>query len=155
MSTDTVSLLALPDGRLGYQSDTGPVPVSVVRCFPWTWPDRYLSLRNADGDEVALIDSPDVLDGTSRTLLLHELDQTGQTFTITAIQAVGKEIELRCWEVETPGGERHFQTELDEWPRELPDGSLLIQDLFGDLYRIADPMKLDPPSRKLLLPLLG
>ena len=34
--------------------------------------------------------------------------------------------------------DRTFQTRLDHWPCELPGGGLLIRDVAGDLYYIAD-----------------
>ena len=46
--------------------------------------------------------------------------------------------------------ERTFQTKLDDWPRELPGGGLLIGDVAGDLYQIANRDDLDEKSRKLL-----
>jgi hypothetical protein len=47
-------------------------------------------------------------------------------------------------------GNRSFQTHLDDWPRVLPGGGLLIRDVAGDLYRLADPKRLDKKSRALL-----
>jgi hypothetical protein len=52
--------------------------------------------------------------------------------------------------VRTSQGDRSFQTRLDDWPRRLPDGGLLIRDITGDLYRIADVACLDGKSRALL-----
>ena len=62
----------------------------------------------------------------------------------------GEEIEIRTFAVETKQGKRTFQTERDEWPRELAGGGLLIRDVAGDLYAVRDPAALDPQSRKLL-----
>ena len=148
-------LESMPDGRPALVQEGNRTPIHVVPCFPWTHPNQFLSLRDDDGTEQALIQDTAELDPSSRDVLEKETRTNGHVFTITGILHVAKEIELRCWEVTIPGGERHFQTELDEWPRALPDGSLLIQDLYNDLYRIPDPSQLDPASRKLLLPLLG
>lgn len=150
----TPSLLQLPDGRLALQSDSGPRPVQLNRCFPWSHPDRFLSLRDPDGNELLFLQNPDDLDPASRELLQDELAQSGSLFEIESIQSLSKEIELRCWEVTTRQGPRSFQTELDEWPRTLPDGRLLIEDLFGDLY-VVDPARLDPAGRNYIWPLTG
>ena len=45
---------------------------------------------------------------------------------------------------------RSFQTHLDDWPRALPNGGILIRDVAGDLYRIAPPSQMDRKSRELL-----
>lgn len=36
----------------------------------------------------------------------------------------------------------------------MPGGGLLIRDVMGDLYRVADPGRLDRHSQKLLWPFL-
>ena len=43
-----------------------------------------------------------------------------------------------------------FQTRLDAWPRRVPGGGVLIRDVAGDLYYVADPESLDKRSRDLL-----
>jgi hypothetical protein len=149
------TLLQLPDGRLALQNETGPQPVKLCRCFPWSHPDRFLSLRDEDGTELLFLQSPDELDPASRALLITELQQGGTLFEIESIESLSKEIELRCWEVTTRQGPRSFQTELDEWPRDLPDGRLLVEDLFGDLYVIPPIDQLDPASRKRIWPLMN
>ncbi len=150
----SMELVRLTDNRLGLRKDSEEIPVTIMRCFPWSNPTSYLSLRDEKGEEQGFVTHLEELSPSSRSHLEQELRLTGQTFEIIRIQKVQKEIELRCWEVETKGGNRHFQTELDVWPRALPDGSLLLQDLFGDLYRI-HPQSLDAPSLKILTPLLG
>ncbi len=151
----TPTLLQLPDGRLALQSESGPQPVQLCRCFPWSHPDHFLSLRNQEGEELLFLQSPDELDPASSALLKSELTRSGTLFEIESIQSLRKEIELRCWEVTTRQGPRSFQTELDEWPRALPDGRLLIEDLFGDLYVVPPVHHLDPASQNRIWPLLG
>lgn len=148
-------LLQLPDGRLALQTPTGPQAVQISRCFPWTAPRQFLSLRNADGDELLFVASLDDLEPASREILEAEIASSTGTFAITSIQSLKKEIELRCWEVTTRQGPRSFQTELDEWPRELPDGTFLVEDLFGDLYVLPPLDQLDALSRKYFWPLVG
>jgi hypothetical protein len=54
----------------------------------------------------------------------------------------------RRWKVRTRQGQRSFQTALDAWPRESPDGALLVEDVGGDLYRLPPAEELDAKSRK-------
>jgi Domain of unknown function (DUF1854) len=124
--------------------------VKLQRCFPWTEPDRYISLRAADDSEFAFVEDPTELDATSRALLEQALEEVGFVFRITRVMKVEEEFELRVWQVETPFGPRAFQTALDSWPRETPDGGLLIEDVAGDLFAITDPAALDPRSRELV-----
>ena len=63
---------------------------------------------------------------------------------------IEEEVEIRRWLVEARQGPRAFQTRLDDWPRGLPHGGLLIRDLAGDLYHLVEPKRLDKQSRELL-----
>ncbi len=74
--------------------------------------------------------------------------EEGFVLEIEGIDDVEDEIEIRMWKVQTKQGVRFFQTMRDEWPREMDDGALLIRDVAGDLYRLADPGALDAASRK-------
>src|SRR6266403_2260764 len=78
------------------------------------------------------------------------LRQTRFVFEVIAIENVEDEFDLRTWSVKTRQGRRSFQTKLDEWPRTLETGAVMIRDLSGDLYQIKDPTAPDPASQKLV-----
>jgi hypothetical protein len=59
-------------------------------------------------------------------------------------------VEIRSWKVETRQGPRSFQTRLDDWPMDVPGGGIVIRDVAGDLYHVAEPEKLDRRSRTWL-----
>jgi hypothetical protein len=139
-----------PDGRLWAMRAGEARPVVVRRCFPWSEPGRYLSLRDDDDREFALVRDPAELDDGSREALGAALVAVGFVFAVTRVLALDEEVELRHWRVETRQGPRSFQTRLDDWPRGVPGGGLLIRDVAGDLYHIADPAALDRKSRELL-----
>ncbi|HXV90695.1 MAG TPA: DUF1854 domain-containing protein [Gemmatimonadales bacterium] len=139
-----------PDGRLWAMRAGEARPVVVRRCFPWSEPGRYLSLRDEDDREFALVRDPVELDAGSRAALGAAVVAAGFVFAVTRVLALEEEVELRDWRVETRQGPRSFQTRLDDWPRTMPGGGLLIRDVAGDLYHIADPARLDQRSRELL-----
>jgi hypothetical protein len=124
--------------------------VHVHRCFPWSEPGRFLSLRDGDDEEVILIESLDGLDGGSRAVLEAALVEAGFVLEVTSILDVEEEVEIRRWQVETRQGTRSFQTRLDEWPLEVPGGGIVIRDVAGDLYHVARPDDLDERSRNWL-----
>lgn len=138
------------DGRLWATAHGAKRVVHVRRCFPWSEPARFISLRDDDGEEFALVADPDVLDARSRDALERALADAGFIFEVTAVAAIEEEVELRHWRVRTAQGDRSFQTRLDDWPRSLPGGALLVRDVTGDLYRLPDPDALDRRSRALL-----
>ena len=138
------------DGRLKALLGERTVAVKLRQCFPWSEPTRHISLRDSDDKEVALVDDPSTLDEESRQALELALAEAGFVLEVTRVLEIDEEIEIRQWTVETRQGNRSFQTHLDDWPRVLPGGGLLIRDVAGDLYRLADPQKLDKKSRALL-----
>jgi hypothetical protein len=144
------TLHVAPDGRLLHTRDGVAIPVRVQMCFPWSEPRRFISLRDDDDLEVALVEDPSALDDGSRQALDQALAAAGFVLDVTRVTGIVEEVEIRQWTVQTPHGVRHFQTHLDDWPRALPSGDLLIRDVAGDLYRLVNPAGMDRRSRELL-----
>jgi Domain of unknown function (DUF1854) len=149
-SQATLSLEKRHDGRLWALLAERAAPVKLRRCFPWTFPERYISLQTDDNTELAFVSDPAELSAASQAALSQALSEASFVFLIQRVHSVEEDFELRCFKVETPQGPRAFQTALDAWPRETPDGGLLIEDVAGDVFRIEDPSTLDPRSRELL-----
>jgi hypothetical protein len=139
------------DGRLIVVRRGATIPVRLRQCFPWSEPHRHLSLRDDEDREVGLIDDASTLDPESRHALERALAEAGFVLDVTRVVSVAEEVEIRQWTVETAhGGRRSFQTHLDDWPRVLPHGGLLLRDVGGDLYRFPEPRRMDRKSRELL-----
>lgn len=147
-----VVLRSAGDGRLVAMVGGSPVTVRVRQCFPWSEPRRHLSLRDAEDREIAHVEDPMQLDSESRRALEQALDEAGFVLDVTRVISIDEEVEIRQWTIETRQGRRSFQTHLDDWPRTLPGGGLLIRDVAGDLYRLAAPKQMDKKSRELLWP---
>jgi len=124
--------------------------VQVKPCFPLSEPDRFLSLLDKEGKEVALVESPEKLDGASGEALTKALADAAFLIDVTGIDSIVTDIELRVWKVRTEAGPRTFETRLGSWPRKLEGGGVLIQDVAEDLYHIRDSAALDEASLKLL-----
>jgi len=147
---DDIRVRVGADGRLLVALDNRMIGVRVRQCFPWSEPHRHLSLRDDDEQEVAFVEDPAALEPESRRALEHALAVAGFVLEVTRVVDIDEEVEIRQWTVETVHGTRSFQTHLDDWPRVLPGGGLLIRDVAGDLYRLPDPHELDRKSRELL-----
>ena len=137
-SKDETAIERRADGRLWVVNGGQAVPVNLVRCFPWSAPQRYLSLRDDDDREVLFVDDPEARRVQG---LVHD---------VSAIEELEDDFEIRRWKVRTRQGPRQFQTALETWPREAPNGGLLIEDVAGDLFRIPPANELDPRSRRLV-----
>ncbi len=138
------------DGQLWAVRGKDERAVCVRRCFPWSRPSQYVSLRDDEENEFALIRDLDELDSKSRDALGLALAEAGFVLGVVRILEIEEEVEIRNWKVETRCGARTFQTRLDDWPREVPGGGILIRDVAGDLYLVSDPEDLDKKSRDLL-----
>jgi hypothetical protein len=138
------------DGRLRAIVGGKSVSVRLRQCFPWSAPHRHLSLRDDDECEVVFVEDPALLEPESRRALEDALAVAGFVLEVSRVVDIEEEVEIRQWSVETLHGSRSFQTHLDDWPRALPGGALLIRDVAGDLYRLPEPGELDRRSRQLL-----
>ena len=142
-------------GQLTVSKNGKDIPVHLIRCFPWSDPDKYYSLRDSKGNEVFLIEELRDLDSLSQKAIMAELADARFILEITKVDVIEKEFELRNWIVETKQGRRTFQTGLEEWPTLLPSRGILIKDIVGDLYHIVDYSLLDKKSRELLKGFVG
>jgi Domain of unknown function (DUF1854) len=149
-AVESLTLEHRPDGQLWAVRGVEERAVRVRRCFPWSEPGRWLSLRDDDDEEFALVRDPGDLAPASRDALEEALALAGFVFEVTRVLEIAEEVEIRAWRVETRQGARSFQTRLEDWPRTLPQGGLLVRDVAGDLYHFSRPAALDRKSRALL-----
>ena len=152
---DPLRLRRGADGRLLLRKidDAGresEVPVQVALCFPWSLPGRFLSLRNADGQEEALIDDHRALPEGVRALIEEDLRKRYFVAHITRVEDIREEADLFRWQVMTDAGERSFLTSRTDRPRRLSDGDFVVRDVSRDVYVIPDPARLDEHSRAKL-----
>src|SRR5256714_2195266 len=71
--------------------------VAVRRCFPWSEPARYLSLRDSEEEEFAVVRDPADLDVRSRAALEMALAVAGFVFEVTRLLEIDEEVEIRHW----------------------------------------------------------
>ena len=144
------------DGRLGAyvrckDGKEEKIALQVVRCFPWSTPDAYISLRDEAGKEIYLLSSLyELEDPKIRSIVESELLQRTYIPRIQHIRAIVDEIDLFRWDVKTDAGRRVFYTRRREIPRELGDGGVMIKDISGDRYLIPEVARLDARSRNWL-----
>ena len=156
LSTDeTLKVERRLDGQLWAGRNGDATAVQVTRCFPWSQPDRFISLRDDDEKEVALISQLSDLDKESRLSVEGALIEAGFVMQIEKVLSVNEDFEIRHWKVLTRQGDRSFQTKLDDWPIKLPGGGFLFRDVPGDLFFIDDVENLDEETQKHLWAYIG
>lgn len=110
--------------------------VELKPCFPTSNPNKYFSIRDEKGNELSLIENLDNLDDENRSIIENYLSFKNFVFEILGIYTVDEDFGLRHFEVKTSKGDRCFQTPLEDWPEVDEDGTIRINDLYGEQYQI-------------------
>ena len=138
--------------QLTFEQSGKKTQVKIKQCFPWSEPTEFLSLRDEKENEVFLIEKLEDLDVLTRLTIEEYLKAAEFVMKIEKVLHIEEDVELREYTVLTGQGKRVFHTKLEDWPEFLPDGSILIEDLAGDIFKIDDIKLLDPMSQKNLSP---
>ncbi len=127
--------------------------VVVLRSFPITDPDEFLSVREPDikdrGEEIGIIENINIFDSETVKLLLSELDRRYFVPKILKINSVKEKFESSYWDVKTSAGDVVFVMRNPfNNIRALEDGRVFMNDIDGNCFEISDPKKLDSYSYK-------
>jgi len=126
------------------------VDVRIVRCFPWSVPDSYVSVRGADGKEVAMLRSIDELDEASRSVVDEELRDKVFNPKILRIVDYKHEFGVTQIQAETDRGEVTFQIRSRDDIRILSAKRALFRDVDGNTYELPDVTALDATGQNYL-----
>jgi len=128
--------------------------VRLRRAFPWSHRESFISIRSAEGNELALIEDLSALDPQSRQLITDYLTQAVFIPRIKHIDAIDVRFGYQQWSVQTDRGPAQFRVQEREDIRFLPDGRYSIRDADGTVYELPRMDQLDERSRKALGPLI-
>ncbi|MDB5354854.1 MAG: hypothetical protein JWN24_1307 [Phycisphaerales bacterium] len=137
-------------GRLVLQrpGHADELDVRICRCFPWSRPDHYLSVRDADGRELILIESLESLSTEQRQTIARWLADTSFIPKITSIDSIDTQPGHQHWKVQTDRGPAEFRVQEREDIRVLPGQRFRIKDADGNVYELPCVEELDPTSRE-------
>lgn len=125
--------------------------VTPVRSFPLTAPTKFISITNQDGEDLGLIEDVEKLDRASREILEEELEKRYFIPHISRVISLKNRFGVLSWEVETDRGVRTFEIRERDDVRRLPGTNrILLRDVDGNRYEIADTTQLDAASQTLL-----
>ena len=121
------------------------------RLFPISCMDRYISLLDATGHEVAIIRNPDTLMPDSKRAVLDCLREYYRIPKITEIFEISEKHGQLRWRVMTDRGEHTFEIRNRHSDiKMLYDGRVLVRDSADNRYEIPDHTLLSKRSRNLL-----
>lgn len=140
-----------PVGRLRAWVEGHEKPVEdvrVARCFPWSLPEAYVSIRSKDGKEICLLCDLAELETASRSVVEKELHDKVFNPRILRVLEARREFDVTSFRVETDRGEVTFQIRSREDVRALSPTRALFRDVDGNTYELPNVDSLDPASRR-------
>ena len=124
--------------------------VRVARCFPWSRPNGYVSIRDKEGNEQAMLVDLERADAATGELIEQELEAQEFVPTITAVTAVDDSFGVMIWNVRTDRGPIELQIKTTDDIRRIDQQRVLLKDHAGGLFEIPDLAKLDAKSLRLV-----
>lgn len=80
----------------------------IIRCFPFSTPNHWISFRKSDGSELGLLKTIDELDSDSRRIVETRLKDRYHIPTILKIVQIDTHPQNTQWQVETEDGIQTF-----------------------------------------------
>lgn len=118
---------------------------------PLSHPERYLSVLDAKGEEIVMLESAQDVPGESGEALREEIRRRYLTSRILVIEGAKVEFGATYWSVQTERGPRDFVAQsLQENAQWLSDTHLLLVDIDGNRFEIPDVNELDPRSKRFV-----
>lgn len=140
------------NGLLHLTLDGVETRVNLVRDFPFETPFDYISVLDADGDEMGIIRTLDLFEGSVRDLLENELRLRYYAPQIRKILHVREKYGFSYWTVVTADAGKLTFTVQD--PNHsifrISEKSVTFSDVDGNRYEVPNLDDLDPASRKRL-----
>ena len=124
--------------------------VAPVALFPISQPETWISIRTADGTELACIEDPRTLPADVWQLLKEDLSRREFVPMIRRIVRVSGNTEPCEWQVETDRGPTRFVLKSEDDVRRIGEHEILILDAHGTRYHIPDLTRRrceEPPYR--------
>ena len=140
-----------PAGRLVLTDEEGSefVGVEPVRSFPISEPERWISLVDHHGHELAAVADLANVSADTRAMILQELADREFLPRIEQVISVRSHKEPHQWNVITDRGPIEFLFRDDDIRRLGPTRAILV-DVHGVRFYIPDSRQLDAKSRRIL-----
>jgi len=127
--------------------------VAVHRCFAFSDPDRYISVREPEGEgrEIGLIEDMNDLDPETRAMLEEQMGLRYFSPKIRRVYDIREEYGYSYWDVETDRGSCRFTVRMSGgsvYP--IGENRYLINDIDGNRFEISDLYALTPREIKKL-----
>ena len=143
--------------RMAFTAPDGTVKeyprISVHRCFPFSDPDRYISIREpeADGKEIGLIEDIRRLPGETRAMLEEQMALRYFTPVIQKIHSIKEENGFSYWDTDTDRGACRFTVRMGGGSvYAIGKDRYLVTDLDGNRFEIPELGRMSARELKML-----
>ncbi|MCC7375793.1 MAG: DUF1854 domain-containing protein [Verrucomicrobiales bacterium] len=138
--------------RLTLHEDCSYPKITVVRAFPWSAPDQYLSFLDGADKEIGVLAEPKALPESDQQLLRDALHRRYFVPKVRRILSARERFGTVDWEFDTDRGLSRLTTRnLGESIHRPSPGRLILTDVDGNRYDVPDVDALDARSQQFLL----
>jgi len=137
--------------RLTVEGDRCYPKVGIVRAFPLSQPNGFLSVRDSANKEAGLIVNPAELSLENRKLVEEHLERRYLVPAVQRIVSAQERFGTVDWTIETDRGVCRFTTRnLRENVQRPAPGRIILNDVDGNRYDIRNLENLNLESQELL-----
>ncbi|MDR2646962.1 MAG: DUF1854 domain-containing protein [Oscillospiraceae bacterium] len=123
------------------------------RLFPVSGTEKYITLLDSEGAEIAIVRDITTLMPASREVLENSLREYYMIPRIKRFIKISENFQVWMWTVETDRGEFTFEVRNHiASVKPLYGGRVLIRDANDNRYEIPDVYALDKRSQRMILP---
>jgi len=125
--------------------------IAVHRCFPFTQPEQFLSIRDEEQNELGLVRSLSDLSEEAAALLREQMDLRYFLPQIIKVNSIKDEYGYSYWDVVTDKGGCRFTCRTGGNTVAKPsENRLMVTDINGNRFELADITKLTPKEMKMI-----
>jgi len=136
--------------RLTLAGERSVLRVKARRCMPFTFPSRYISLRDNNDDEIGIIRDLAEIPRNYVRWIEDELEMRYLAPVITSIASIKRRYGGVEWTTTTDRGPKRFITRgIHDTLIEVDPGRHIVTDVDGNRYELLEK-RLDQPSRERL-----
>lgn len=136
---------------LYFEGETYP-RVTLYRSFPFTEPDKYISVRKSSmkAEEIGMIIQLDSWPGETRKLIDEQIDLRYFSPVIKKISDIKEEYGFAYWTVLTDKGKMNFTTSIWSPITKITETRMMVSDLDSNRYEIEDFDSLSKKEKKMI-----
>lgn len=151
LKADDLEFYETEGGLLGVKYKNYNDRVNILRIFPLTKLEKYISVRDKEFEELGIIEDLNTLSEKQRQVVNTELDKRYFMPVITSVSDIKEDFGNLFWVCETTSGPRSFTVrDLSYNLIFMSDGAIVLVDTDGNRYKIEDVYKLGAKAVRYL-----